>query len=315
MNEQNTNGFGQQPVNNIPQQPVQPQNQQIPPVQPQNQPPVQQPVQGQYQQPVQGQYQQPIQQPVQGQYQAPVQGQYQTAPTGYAPAPPAPPVKKSGGKTAVIIILAAIIGIALIAIIVLALGKNDPAKKFYGQWTTTADFTQELKDNMGEVTKYISDDFKFELTLNFTFNDDGTYKMQIDEDKLGTTMDDFKAELKVVILKYFRDNNPSYAKYSDKQLIALFDKAFEGGYDAYVDKLFKENIDVDSLRKSYNVEGKYKVDEGKLYLSAGKNYNVDESAYFLYEIKTDTEIVFNDYIINGKSDDSNLPMPVTLHKI
>lgn len=304
MDNQNFNG--------VPQPPVQPQQ---PPVQPQQTPrqpvqPVTQPVAPPVGQPVGQSVAQPV-----GQYQAPVQGQYQQPiQPSYAPVPPAP-AKKSGGKTAVIIILAAIIGIALIAIIVTALGKKDPAKQFYGNWNTTADFTQELKDNMGEVKDYISDDFKFELTLNFTFNEDGTYKMQIDEDKLSVTMDDFKAELKQVILKYFKATNSTYAKYSDKELIALFNKVMEGGYDAYVDQLFKDEIDVQSLRDSYNVEGKFKVDDGKLFLSAGKEYEVDESAYFIYELKSDNEIVFNDYIINGKSDDSNLPMPVTVKKI
>ena len=298
MDNQNFNG--------VPQQPVQPQQ---PPVQPQQTP--QQPVGQPIQQPVV----QPIGQPV-GQYQTPVQGQYQQpAQAGFAPAPPVAPAKKSGGKTAVIIILAAIIGIALIAILVTTFGKKDPAKQFYGSWKTTADFTEEIKDNMGESKDYISDDFKFELTLNFTFNEDGTYKMQIDEDKLSATMDDFKAELKQVILKYFRAENSAYAKYSDKELIALFDKAMDGGYDAYVDQLFKDEIDVQSLRDSYNVEGKFKVEDGKLFLSAGKEYNVDESAYFLYEIKSENEIIFNDYLINGKSDDTNLPMPVTLTKV
>ena len=294
MNNQNAtvNNPPQPPIPKaVPQQPYQQQPyQQTPYQQPYQQAVPQQPYQQQptYQQPP---YQQVPQQQFGG---APVQTQVK---------------KKSNG--AVIGIIAAVLIIAIVGALFLAGSK--PEKKFYGEWSSNQDLTEKFKESFGENAKYLGDDFKYEFTVDFVFNEDNTYKAEINKDSYDKMMSDYKVALKKATIASTRNQYPAFSSYSDEEITALLEASLGKKLDEYIDDSLADYT-YEKTAQETNISGNFKVEDNKLFLSNGTDKQIDPNVYAVFEEKSDTEIVITDYLSNGETNDKVFALPSTLIK-
>ncbi|MBO5495606.1 MAG: hypothetical protein J5964_07795 [Eubacterium sp.] len=257
--------------------------------QPQYQQPMQQ---GAYQQP---QYQQPMQQGAyqQPQYQQPVQqGTYQQ-PQGYSENV----ATKKKKRTTPLIIVAVLLVIAIISGVSSSLSKG-PEKKFYGEWTSKIDVTDSFMQGADEVEKYIKG-VTFDLTLNYTFNEDGTYTLVVDREAYEETIENMYPTLATGMLAYVRDQYSYLSAYTDEEIIETIEENTGESYEDYIRSIFSDSLDYDNFADMFNSEGNYKADKDKLWLSAGYEYNVDETSYYIYEINSDNEITLKEYYENN----------------
>jgi len=238
------------------------------------------PQQPQQQPPQQPMYQMPQQQPPM--YQMPPQ-----------PMPVQEPKKK---KTGLIDGIIAGVLILLIVIGVVAAG-GSPEKPFYGTWTITVDATDGILEEAGEMAAYFDEDFEYKFTATAVFNKDNTYSITLDQAAYQQTQDELVAQMKKALAAEVRDEYPEYASYTDDEIVALYE---EGSGESF-DDLFTDE-DLQDVVDDFDGEGNFKVDENKLMLSDGRDYNVDEDKYYVFEVVSENEINCKEYYDNGVLD-------------
>ena len=162
----------------------------------------------------------------------------------------------------------------------------DDTEKFIGTWNAKIDMTDLFNENfqqgMGESGDDLSGYFnidKFELTMVFTFKEDGTYSMTVDKAGLNKTVDDLKDDLKDGLTTYFED------MIAENELGMSLDEVL-GYLEISMDELIDASLGsdmIDGLVEAFEAHGKWKAEKGKLYTSESVNDDIDESGYELYE--------------------------------
>ncbi|MBE6719006.1 MAG: hypothetical protein E7574_07120 [Ruminococcaceae bacterium] len=130
-----------------------------------------------------------------------------------------------------------------------------------------------------EYMKYVDFDNVYKRQV-YEFDDKGFYKKTVYVDEY---IEDYKNAVFDGIKLYYAE------MIAKNNLDITVEEALEA------DKITKDSIidsaSIKKLKKEEKAEGKYKVEEGNLYLSAAREYEVDESIYITYSI-TETELVF-----------------------
>lgn len=125
---------------------------------------------------------------------------------------------------------------------------NDSAR-FVGQWTTQVDMADILNarlaadPSIAELAEYLKVD-SYVLTLNFTFNSNGTYQIAIDRAALSTTTDELIKTLSAGTLKYFED---FLAAQAAEYGITVKDFLTASGVSSVKEFLVKNGADPDKL--------------------------------------------------------------------
>lgn len=127
-----------------------------------------------------------------------------------------------------------------------------------GTWRAELDMADMLNEQlaasgMGEFVN-ISD---FDMALVLDLKDNGTYSMTMDEDALANSMEGVKDQLKAGITAYFEKVMPGQSVESALATVGM-----------NIDDLMDQALNVDNLSGSFKVEGQYRAEEGKLYLSS-----------------------------------------------
>lgn len=208
--------------------------------------------------------------------------------------------------------------VLMIAAMVLALvgcggsGKNNDKEKFLGTWKVDVDMTDiingGLTEGMDQIDASASEYFnisKFDLTVIFTFNDDGTYSMDVDDDSFNSSVDGVKEDIKAGFIKYFED------MIAGMGLDMSVDEVLEAS-GMSIESLIDESLTsemFDSMIEEFEVSGKWKVEKGKLYLTESADDDFDEENFDYYEI---SEEGIKLYIPEGMEDETGLyPMYLT----
>lgn len=141
----------------------------------------------------------------------------------------------------------------------------------------------------------------FTFTVLFQFNEDGTYSEHIDRASFEASLEDMRNAIvplmNDLMLQAFIEEFAVYGYTAetreDVETILgmawddILPSALGMEMDELLDEMMKgvtEEIDYDETL----AEGNYKAEDGKLYLSDGLEYEIDESVYEYYELDGDT---------------------------
>ena len=158
-------------------------------------------------------------------------------------------------------------------------------KKFVGKWESEIDMTDFINEGMGlddEMAEYVAIE-DFEIVMQLIFNRDGTYKRTVDENSLEDTLEDAKEDLKDGMMDYFK----AYLKESGLNMtVDELLEASEVDLDELVEEALGKKV-MDEMVDSMTDEGNFEVKDGKLFMSDGLDYEIDEEVYETYELNGD----------------------------
>lgn len=185
-------------------------------------------------------------------------------------------------------------------------GKSDK-DKFVGTWRADVDMTDLINESLAEdpeTAEYFTVD-NFGMTLLFTFEEDGSYKITADEDAFAKSCDSLIETITEGATKYLED----MAKAEGLDMTA---DEMLGIMGLSMDDFMGEMMDRDDLKELLaDVEdsGKYEVKDGKLYTT------LDENDYIAYKFVSDTELQFTEMGGEDASDEElQALLPLTLTK-
>ena len=176
--------------------------------------------------------------------------------------------------------------IALTALLLCSSCEKD-ANEIVGKWETKIPHTV-LAANWDKGKEPYMDYVNFENVYKrqvYEFDEDGVYKMTVYVDEY---IDLYKEAVYEGIRQYY------LSEIQANNLESTVEELFER------DGITKESITLDDkamerLQKEKYSEGNYLISQGRLYRSASKEYDVDESIYMEYEI-TNGNLVFKNQI-------------------
>lgn len=207
-----------------------------------------------------------------------------------------------------------IVSVVLMLAMLLALtacGSGDEAK-LVGKWKCEMDLAEQINEEMGldeEMAQYLNFD-SFEIVVYMEFTKDGTYSMYADKDVLEATMDE--------VLEDFADGMAEYLEAAILEQTGLEMSADEilaaSGItmDDMMAQAFPEDM-VDEIADGMKQEGKFEAKDGKLFTSAGLEYNVDPAVYETYELSGSTLTVTG--YVGDDADEIFSVYPLTFSKV
>lgn len=184
-----------------------------------------------------------------------------------------------------------------------------------GTWEGTLDMTDALNASIAaagdeEMAKYLAFDY-FELKITMTFNADDTYALTVDEEHLSDQVDGLMEQMVDCMYTYMGDYLAEMGlDMSVDELLAQM------GYT--MEQLVEEYFDRDDLAESFSeleTEGNFKVADGKLYMSEGTNYAVDEDVYETYTIEGSTLTISEGTADDDADEIFQYIYPMVLNKV
>lgn len=172
-------------------------------------------------------------------------------------------------------------------------------EKMVGKWTFELDFTDFVNGNMedsletmGEFAKDFEVD-EYILYLEIVFNEDGTYKLELDEKESKEFIDDYAEKV-----------SEAYEKMLEKVVIAqtgatTLEEALvaAGKTKAEYNEMVAENVkkvvdefvgmqedEIENIADECDIEGKYEAKDGKLYLTDDVDDSADKDDYVEYQL-------------------------------
>lgn len=207
-----------------------------------------------------------------------------------------------------------IVSVVLMLAMLLALtacGSGDQ-DKLVGKWECEMDLAEQINAEMGldeEMAEYLNFD-SFELTVYMEFNKDGTYSMYADKDALTATMDVVLQDFAAGMEKYLEDMilEQTGMEMSADDILAASGLTM----DDMMAEAFPESM-VDDIADGMKQEGKFEAKDGKLFTSAGVDYNVDPEVYETYELSGST-LTITGYV-GDDADDTFGIYPLVFNKV
>lgn len=182
-----------------------------------------------------------------------------------------------------------LVSVILVLTMVMMLGGCASEKKaLVGTWESEINFAEYLNEGIDaagdpELASYLYVD-SFNITLVMTFDEDDTYSMSVDERALDNTVEQLKRDYQAGIERYLIDMMAAMGiDMTIDEIMATMGMSMEELIDsAITDDMIQELVD------SFECRGKFKAADGKLHLSAGLNYEVENGMYEIYEIEGKT---------------------------
>lgn len=186
--------------------------------------------------------------------------------------------------------------IAMILCLVMALslvlcGCGSEKDALVGTWNGTMDMAELVNAGMveglgadaAELAEYMEVE-TLEITVTMTFTDDDTYSLVVDEASVDAAMHGLVDEVSNGLIQYFEDLLA--AEGLDMSVDELL--AYSGmSIDTLAEEMYN-SIATEDMFTDLNSEGNFKVSDGKLFLSDGLDYAVDEAIYEMYTIEGNT---------------------------
>lgn len=175
----------------------------------------------------------------------------------------------------------------------------------------TYDTTINLKDMLVEeinagmdmatetsLTDYMSD---FNMVVVSEFSEDGTYKQYVDMDQFTASYEQFKTEvtaymkdmLAEVLIVSLADSGVVVETVEELESALgmtyeeIIQMSLGMDLESFVNLAMDESVNLEEMSEEATSEGKYKAEDGKLYMSDSLDTEIDESAYELYTIEGD----------------------------
>lgn len=184
-----------------------------------------------------------------------------------------------------------VIAMILIVAMVLALagcGDGGDTKKLIGKWRCEVDWTELMEqmvlDSNGEFAEYVEFD-DLMMVCYAEFRKDGTAVMYVDESQIQETFDAVVDAFLVGIEKYtvdliYEQTGMSFAFEEIQELTGM-------DLQAELSNMNLEELVQEVCDEVYQ-EGKYKAEDGKFYISAGLEYEIDPEVYETYTLDGNT---------------------------
>ena len=166
-------------------------------------------------------------------------------------------------------------------------GCSNEKNQVLGTWTTTIELADQINEGIvgsdSEAAEYLTID-SFKLILNMVFNEDDTYSLKYDEAAAAAEVEKVVNQVTDGTLQYL------VATWGELGLEVTEEEAMEltGITREDLQAQFAGELDVESLFADLNMEGQFKVEDGKMYLSDGLEYGVDETMYEFYSVEGNT---------------------------
>lgn len=185
-------------------------------------------------------------------------------------------------------VLCAILALVILLALAGCRPKTD-ADIFVGKWHYDVDVAAFINENLETGGSLMAEFFpvdSMEIRLIWNFKKDGTYTVQMDDAVKNNSLDKYSEVLRNGMTAYLenliKENklNVTVEKFLEDRKKTQEDlvKEIRGSMDTMVTQLFKQMM----------VNGKYRVDNGRLYGTTGITF--DSSVYNNYEIISNKEI-------------------------
>lgn len=213
--------------------------------------------------------------------------------------------------------------IAIILTVILAavmlVGCSNEQSKLLGTWKAEANLAEGIEqvmlEELGEQAEYFSiQDF----TVNFvmTLNSDGTYSMTVEEDSVQTAFDALMEDMEAGMVKMLEEQISEMGiALSVEDMLAASGMTMESMMDQLKQGLENAGV-MEQVIEESTEEGRFKAKDGKLYMSAGLEYQVDENVYDTYTLDGDTLTLVTH--VGGEEEEQDLVKyvyPLVFNKI
>ena len=174
---------------------------------------------------------------------------------------------------------------ALLLLTMLTACGSKTDKAMLGKWVCEMDFGSYLNEGLAtepEIAQYLMVD-EFVLEVELYLNEDGTYKMVADEEAAKEMFKGVQEDFKEGMGKYLD------AMIKEQGLNMTVDEMLQMSgttFDALVEEAFGDAM-LNEMISEFETEGKYKVEDGKLYMSEDLDSEIDEEVYETYEFSGD----------------------------
>lgn len=167
------------------------------------------------------------------------------------------------------------------------------SRELVGVWVAEVDethiFIESFRSALGENAKDFMKHFDFRRITMYhilILKDDGTYSQYVDKDYLDAMLLQLKLDitngLRSYYTEYFRDFGYSGS------VDALLEQAFGYTVAEQVDSLFKKNVEPALKNQATEKQGRYRLEDGKIYYSEDMDTDPDERFYDTYQRDGDT---------------------------
>ena len=208
-----------------------------------------------------------------------------------------------------------IVSLALVLVMVAMLfagcGKTDQ-EKLVGVWQGEMDLTEALREALSETVEDMEIE-KVAVTLLFTFTEEGSYTMKLDEESVKTAMDGLMETLETALKTSLESESEAMGMTADQALAAL-GMTMDEFVDAMIG-MFEEMDLAGELTKNFKTQGKHLAEEGKLYMSNSVDTDPDKSEYFSYTLEGDVLTLTERVGGEASEEDMEMVFPVILKKI
>jgi len=151
-------------------------------------------------------------------------------------------------------------------------------KTIVGDWTTKVDLADAINANIpAESQQFVKID-KFELVMNVTFNEDGTFEKSLDEDALAEAVEDLKADILGDMKVYIEG--------------ILAQQGITMSFEDYLaasgvtEESLMSSFSVDTITAGFESKGTYEIDEDKIYM-LNDGEEKDDDKYETFELDGD----------------------------
>ena len=153
--------------------------------------------------------------------------------------------------------------------------------ELYGTWEATFDLSNAIESELGSDFDGFHENF--DITLLIDFNEDGTFKMYVDEGVLTDTFNTYIESLAAfgaeILYKEFTNDG-----YSRKEINSVFRKEYGMGIEEYMLSELQKSVDIKDLVDDIETTGVYEAKGNRLYMD---EIAVSSFAYDLFTIDGD----------------------------
>jgi len=165
-----------------------------------------------------------------------------------------------------------------------------------GELDDAAYLNQLIRTSYGEaMAQYWTID-SFPLPIVMTFREDGTYTQTVDQNKFAQSIELLRQTLRKGLVEFIQDLIDASGEETTVDAV-LESQGIT--VDSFLDEALSEEV-INTIIADYTFEGKFDAKEGKLFTSAGPEFNIDESIYETYEVTEDTLTLQS--IVSGEDD-------------
>lgn len=180
--------------------------------------------------------------------------------------------------------------LALVMIAMIVAGCAAEEKRLVGTWKGELDMTASLLEEMGEQL----DGFElqeFRVTVVYTFREDGTYEMGLDEASVQAAFDGLIDSMKALMKEKLEQRAQEQGK-DLEQLLANSGLTVEDLMKNITDAAAEKNL-AERLMERSQVQGRYKAEDGKLYITTAPDEEISAEVYDTYALKGDVLTLTN----------------------